>query len=376
MNWEEACRLLGVPETANKDEIKEQYLYKVQLLHPDKNLNKPDKIVRKAGEELAQVNEAYKFLAEPKNDPNTPPVLEAAPKHIRFTDVALGEKKTTDIEVENNGGPFTNIWIDSSPEPWLAVSGVKASGSEPLPLTITLEAQGLPEVVDAMECPLRMRLKNEKTGLQDELEVVVEIVPRQITARLKVNPRRFGFKDVTPGTIRSAVLEIKNAGPDVLHGYIESGVPWLSVSKKAISLPRRSLSRAYTVKVDPQNLPAGSRNTGRLEIVTNGGRTSIPVEMTVPKRTLRPSPAYVTSNPAGATYNRSASGTVYSSSAGKKMGFSFPRFVFIFIVLFLIGFGGIYLLTANNSTGLDTRSVSIWAAASVIVSFITGFRRK
>jgi hypothetical protein len=373
MNWEEACRLLGVPETAKGEEIKEQYLYKVQLLHPDKNINKPDKVVRRAGEELAQINEAYKFLTEPKNDPNTPPALDVVPRHIRFTDVALGEKKATDIQVANNGGPFTNIWIDSSPAPWLTVSGVRAAGSEPLPLTITLEAQGLPELVDTAQCVLRMRLKNEKTGLVDEADVAIEIVPRQVPARLKVNPRRFGFKDVAPGTTRTAVLEIKNAGPDVLHGYIEPCDPWLTVSKRTINLPKRSLSRAYTVKVDPQNLLAGSRNSSRLEIVTNGGRTTIPVDMSVPKRTLRPSPAYVTSSPAGTQYARQAP---TSGIAGKKLGFSFLRFFFIFVVLFAIGFGGIYLLTGDTSPGLDMRSVSIWAAAAMIVSFITGFRRK
>jgi len=44
MNWEEACQILGVPITATKDEIRAQYIYKAQLLHPDKTIGLPENV--------------------------------------------------------------------------------------------------------------------------------------------------------------------------------------------------------------------------------------------------------------------------------------------------------------------------------------------
>ena len=119
MIWEEACHVMGVIETATTAEIKEQYLYKVQLLHPDKTLDKPEKIRQKAEEELIRINEAYKFLSNEKNNPRTPPKLEISPLAVRFADVALHQKKVTTIDIGSIGGPFTNCWIDNSPAPWL-----------------------------------------------------------------------------------------------------------------------------------------------------------------------------------------------------------------------------------------------------------------
>ena len=47
-----------------KELIKEQYRYWVDLLHPDKNLNKSDATIKKAEEKLKEINTIYKKLIE------------------------------------------------------------------------------------------------------------------------------------------------------------------------------------------------------------------------------------------------------------------------------------------------------------------------
>jgi hypothetical protein len=294
MMWEEACNTLGVAETATPAEIKEQYLYKVQLLHPDKTLDKPEKIRQKAEEELTRINEAYKFLSEEKNNPRTPPKLEVTPLAVRFTDVGLNQKKATTIDIKSAGGPYTNCWIDNSPAPWLVVTGVKATTSEALPLQVTIEAQGLPVIVRPERCSVPIRLKNEKTGLTDEVAVSIEIVPAFQVAKLKIKRGKIKFKNLPSGVVRSYILEIVNGGPDMLHGSITTNASWLTASQSEIALPKRTFSRC-TLSVDTDGLPAGFRGTGFVRICTNGGEAAIPVEITTTQQGQGrpvPAPAY------------------------------------------------------------------------------------
>ena len=64
MDWEEACRILGVETTASDAEIRDQWLYKAQLLHPDKTLGQHESIRKRATDEFILVKQAYEFLSE------------------------------------------------------------------------------------------------------------------------------------------------------------------------------------------------------------------------------------------------------------------------------------------------------------------------
>ncbi|NLE90091.1 MAG: J domain-containing protein, partial [Dehalococcoidales bacterium] len=135
MNFEEACHILGVPTTANAEEIHAQYIYKAQLLHPDKTVNLPERVRHKAEEELKRTNEAYNILKNLENSPaDIAPKLKIDPLFISFKDLSPGEKQTARIRVDNTGGAFTRFWTDDSPAPWLKVSEVKSTTANPLPL--------------------------------------------------------------------------------------------------------------------------------------------------------------------------------------------------------------------------------------------------
>jgi hypothetical protein len=185
MNWEEACQEIGVPVTATSDEIRAQYLYKVQLLHPDKTVGLPDRARKQAEEELKTINAAYSVLKDPKNNTGgKPPKLKISPKNIRFSEVVAGQPKTTQITIESIGGPFTKFWMGDSPASWLRIVEVKSTTKDPLPLEVTLEATASGSSQKQWYCELPIRLENEKSQLKDESVVKLGMIESdQITAQ-------------------------------------------------------------------------------------------------------------------------------------------------------------------------------------------------
>jgi hypothetical protein len=176
MDWKEAAQILGVSESATDAEIKEQYLYKAQLLHPDKNQDKPETVRKKAESEFALINQAYTFLNNPNNNPyKIPPRLAIEPMGIRFKDVKIGEKKRTTLIIRNAGGPYTSIWIDNNPAPWLIIAAVKSITTERLPLEVTLEGTGIGEPDKTYSCDLLIKLENEITHGVDSATVKIEL---------------------------------------------------------------------------------------------------------------------------------------------------------------------------------------------------------
>jgi calcineurin-like phosphoesterase family protein len=182
MNWEEACQILGVPVTTTTAEIHAQYIYKAQLLHPDKTAGLPESVRQKAEEELKRINAAYTVLKDLKNNPQAnPPKLSVSPRYIRFKDVGPNQKKTTVIEIESVGGSYTKFWMDDSPAAWLKVIEVKSTTNEPLPLEVKIEATGGSALRKQIECSLPIRLENEKTKTRDEVTVKIQLQMKAVT---------------------------------------------------------------------------------------------------------------------------------------------------------------------------------------------------
>ena len=212
MDWAEACRVLGVPESATEAEIREQYIYKAQLLHPDKNQDKPENIRQKAEAELAIINQAYTFLNNPLNNPyKIPPKLAVEPVRVRFKDVNLGEHKTTTLIIKNIGGPYTSIWIDNHPAPWLTVTGVNSTTGERLPLEVVLEGTGIGEPGRQYVCDLTIKLENENTHTIDQAVVKIELYIKSIS------PAPFAGPEVIKPATKSNTVHHDNAPQPVLR---------------------------------------------------------------------------------------------------------------------------------------------------------------
>jgi hypothetical protein len=198
MTWEEACQILGVLPTASAAEIHNQYIYKAQLLHPDKTINSPQSVREKAEEELKKVNAAYDFLKDPQNRPNnSPPKLHINLSHVRFN-VDVGQKKSTTFQIDNIGGPYTNFWMDDSPSSWLKVTEVKSLTDAPLPIEVTIEATGTNISKKHSECFLPIKIENEQTKNKDEARLKIE---------LKIKPST--GQSLTPISIISRIPKIQ-----------------------------------------------------------------------------------------------------------------------------------------------------------------------
>jgi hypothetical protein len=177
MNWEEACRTLGVPPTANQDEIRAQYMYKAQLLHPDKNVGLPERARKQAEEELKHVNVAYSFLKDVRNNTaSIAPKLKVSPKSVRFNDMAPGRSKSTQIRIESIGGTYTKFWMGDPPESWLRIIEVKSVSNDPLPLDVTIEATAVGTPKERRTFSLPIRLENENNKIKDETTLTVEMI--------------------------------------------------------------------------------------------------------------------------------------------------------------------------------------------------------
>jgi len=204
MDWEEACNILGVKPTASPEEIKRRYRLKQHTLHPDKTQHLPEQLRKEAEEELKLVNQAYPFLTNPLNNPFTnPPKLKISPKHIRFKDVEIGQKKTTGFEIDSIGGAYTNIWFEREPCPWLSVTSFESTTAEQLPMEVTVECTGIGEPGKQYSCKLPVRLENEKTKLQDEVVLDIELwtkAERPISGTDTTRLKRT-LQDLTPLTL-------------------------------------------------------------------------------------------------------------------------------------------------------------------------------
>jgi hypothetical protein len=287
MDWDEACRILGIAPTASKQEIHQQYLYKVQLLHPDWNQNKPVVVRERAEQELKQVSEAYNILKDPTNKPiSTSPKLEISLRQIRFKDVELGQRKSTSFEVRSAGGAYSKIWIDDSPAPWLKVTDIKSLTSELLPLEVTIEATGIGEPDNHYACSLAIRLENEQTKTKDEAFVRTELWMNAQPGKLEVQLKKpINFRFIGPDIESVDSFDITNLGRGKLQGHLFTTRPWLSISPGSISMA--PLARdSYFVTVTTNGMRRGFRDKAFINIITNGGNDRIPVKLSVARLSL------------------------------------------------------------------------------------------
>jgi hypothetical protein len=281
MDWEEGCRILGVEPTASPEEIRQQWHYKAHLLHPDATIGKSESIRKKAEEEFKLVKQACEFLINPLNNPFTnPPKLKVSPTHIRFKDVETGQKKTTSFQIDSIGGTYTNIWFETEPCPWLSVTSFKSTTVERLPAEVTIECTGIGEPGKQYSCKLPVRLENEKTQLKNEVVLDIELWTKAESPVLYTDVVRIEFKQVILGTREAQNFGLSNVGHGVLEGTISTSKPWLSVLPGFVSLAQDE-RHSYSVVVNTDNLPSGFAERGEVHISTNGGNTTLIVDLSV-----------------------------------------------------------------------------------------------
>jgi len=163
-NDEDYYEILGVSPDATSEQIKEAYIYKVNILHPDRLAAMPERIRSLAEKDLKKVNVAYEVLSnverrqqydakyfgkiaavsdKRKTEPLRKPQPEVHPKTIYFNGVLPYIIQKGSFFVRNLGGPYKRVLISKTPE-WLkVVKTIPLQGDSKLPMQVQIEATGI-----------------------------------------------------------------------------------------------------------------------------------------------------------------------------------------------------------------------------------------
>ncbi len=93
---------------------------------------------------------------------------------------------------------------------------------------------------------------------------------------LSVDRERIDFQKIAAGKKKSKNFTLMNVGTDKLRGTITTTKPWLSVNPSSVEFDAGE--RSIIATVDTGTLSAGTGDTGRININTNGGESFIDVE--------------------------------------------------------------------------------------------------
>ncbi len=115
------------------------------------------------------------------------------------------------------------------------------------------------------------------------IAVAAAIVPKTILKEPVLgidSTQQIDFSDIKVGDISSSrTLIITNTGGSLLTGTAKSTKDWLIVSPTEIKLPYGE--EKITAQLDTRNLPYGFKDTGFIDIETNGGSLQIAVNLTI-----------------------------------------------------------------------------------------------
>lgn len=205
-DWEDYYEILGVSPDSGDKEIKDAYLYKVNILHPDRLSGASESVRRRAEEDLKQVNRAYEVLSAPqkrkqyysewikhkagtKRIPKPIPVVD--PTVISFSDVEPGETKKATFIVKNSGGPYSEIRIHpSNPYSWVKIIDRWSLGtSDELPLQVEIEAEA-DEWNKSYSEYIEVKLDEEETAVKVDLQTKAQPATGVVSSRRGVAKTR------------------------------------------------------------------------------------------------------------------------------------------------------------------------------------------
>lgn len=183
-------QVLGIKRNATPEEVKEAYLYWVNVLHPDRMLKMPEHVRMKAQDDLKKVNEAYSVLSDLKMraqydrkmytsvDTKTSsyqqarakvePRAEVYPKIIFLDSTKPRAKQRGTFFIRNVGGECSKILI-SNPEKWIKIIKTKSLyPDKKLPMQVDIEAIA-PDRGKTIRSEIKVRLDQIETSVKIEL---------------------------------------------------------------------------------------------------------------------------------------------------------------------------------------------------------------
>jgi hypothetical protein len=194
-----------------------------------------------------------------------PPTLQLSPPALVFRDVPSGERRTLVVRAENQGAGQLKGRVTSWPE-WLNLGKARWAGNT-FDLTVELDGRHLSDGVER-----RGVIRFSSNGGDVDLPVQASA----LGPTLAVQPSAVYLGSVPAGSRRRFKLQLTNTGSGELSGTARGSAPWLHLESERFSGRRATVSG----RVRSKELALGHYRD-RIEIESNGGRTSVVVQMQV-----------------------------------------------------------------------------------------------
>lgn len=224
--------VLDIPVTATPEQIKLQYRQLVRIYHPDRFMDKTDKVY--AEEKLKEINIAFQvlsgaFVRGETHETASAPRPVASPPTLDFGTLHIGEKGTRSVQIGNLGSDAKQVnFVYSVSQPWFKVSkGKRVYTDRPFPLDFQI-------TVDTRHLEAQHKYQEWITVELDGVSVRVPLA-LNVVAR----PRKFGLSTRWLWITLTAVL---------LLGLVMA-VPLLGLPDFALNFAAAPLSArpAYTL---------------------------------------------------------------------------------------------------------------------------------
>jgi len=199
--------VLDIPVTATPEQIKAQYRQLVRIYHPDRFMDKTDKVY--AEEKLKEINIAFQVLSgafvrgEPHEADRPRPV--AYPPTLDFGTLPLGAKGVRSVQIGNTGGDAKAInFVYSLEHPWFKISkGKRVYADQPFPLDFQI-------TVDTRQLKAQQKYQELLTV---ELDGVPIRIPLMVTMAAKPQRRRLAPVWVWTATVTLLLLMLIGLAP-------------------------------------------------------------------------------------------------------------------------------------------------------------------
>lgn len=182
--------ILGIQRNASPQDIKDAWIYWVNILHDDRMSKMPERIRTKALEDLKKVNDAYSVLSDSRKRAEydrslgvsagvkvsgyeqtrteRKPKVEIYPAIISLDSMKPRAKQKGTFFIRNVGGDYSKVLI-SNPEKWIKVIRTESLyPGKKLPMRVDIEAIA-PERGKTVGSEIRVRVDEAEASVRIEL---------------------------------------------------------------------------------------------------------------------------------------------------------------------------------------------------------------
>lgn len=194
--------------------------------------------------------------------PAQAPVLSLKEQRLNVGTVRLGQGASLVLDVSNAGGGTLRGVIRCRELWWPFEQPFTGSGK----VTLSLDTRQL-----VGEQTYRSVIDVVSSGGAAEVQVELYV---QTPEKVTVSPAELDYGTIGAQPPSPQTVQVTNIGGGTLQGTVAASAPWIQVSSTAIAGNALDLS----VSLKPDEMPPGQALAGTVQLATNGGHVTIPVQ--------------------------------------------------------------------------------------------------